>query len=198
MGGDRGHLVTNRLDALLPHDDDEVLDKGRAFLSRFLKAEGRIFAFILTLLPHRDDAEDVLQEASAIMWEKFDERTPPDDFVAWGCRIAYFRVQEQRRKRRRERVVFSETDDGAGRRDHGRGGQALRLDDRREVLVRCLDKLGRRDRELLAERLKEGATTRSTADLIGRSVDAVYKSMAKIRKNLFDCVARTLESEGRS
>jgi RNA polymerase sigma-70 factor, ECF subfamily len=198
MGAERAQLVTHCLGALLPHDDDEVLNKGGAFLSRFLKAERRIFAFILTLLPHRDDAEDVLQEASAIMWEKFDERTPPDDFVAWGCRIAYFRVQEQSRKKRRERVMFSERMMQQLAETMTEEAKALRLDDRREVFVRCMDKLGRRDRELLAERLKEGATTRSTADLIGRSVDAVYKSMAKIRKNLCDCVARTLESEGRS
>lgn len=197
MGGNRGPLVKNRLDALRPHEDG-VINKGRAFLGLFLKAEGRIFTSILTLLPHRADAEDVLQEASAIMWEKFDERTPPDDFAAWGSRIAYFRVLEHRRKKRRERVVFSdrmveqvaETMSGEAR--------ALRLDDRRERLVGCLNKLGRRDRELLTERLKEGATTRSTADRIGRSVDAVYKAMAKIRKSLLDCVARALESEGRT
>jgi len=197
MGGDRGHLVTSRLDALLTHDGDEGLNKGRAFLGPFLKAEGRIFTFILTLLPHREDAEDVLQEASALMWEKFDERTPPNDFVAWGSRIAYFRVQEHRRKKRRERVVFSERMMEQVAETMTGEAKALRLDDRREMIARCLNKLGRRDRELLTQRLKEGATTRSTADLIGRSVDAVYKSMAKIRKNLLDCVARTLESEAR-
>ena len=39
----------------------------------------------------------MLQEVSVIMWEKFDERDPPADFVAWGCRIAYFRVRDYRR-----------------------------------------------------------------------------------------------------
>ena len=31
---------------------------------------------------------------------------------------------------------------------------------------------------------------------VGRSVDAVYKALAKIRQALFDCVTRTLAQEG--
>ena len=199
MGADRGNGVSDHLTApVAGEDEDHVFSKGRAFLSRFLKAERRIFAYILTLLPHRADAEDVLQEVSVIMWEKFDEHDPPEDFVAWGCRIAYFRVQDHRRRRRRQRVVFSErmmeqvAETMAGR--PGRSGSTSGA----RCSARCLEKLGRRDRELLAERLKEGATTRSTAETVGRSVDAVYKSMAKIRKDLLDCVARTLAAEGRT
>ena len=39
--------------------------------------ERRLYAYILTLLPHRADADDVLQEASLVMWDKFDDRQPP-------------------------------------------------------------------------------------------------------------------------
>src|SRR4051812_38209808 len=67
MGGTRKNDVTNRLHSLLP-DEGDVISKGRDFLARFVKAERRLFAYILTLLPHRADAEDVLQEVSAIMW----------------------------------------------------------------------------------------------------------------------------------
>ena len=174
MGVDRGNGVSNRLTALLG-DEDDVFSKGRAFLSRFLKAERRIFTSILTLLPHRADAEDVLQEVSVIMWEKFDEREPPEDFVAWGCRIAYFRIRDYRRWQRRQRVIFSETmlEQVAATLS---GARTLHLDERREALSQCLGKLGRRDRELLAERLKEGASAQSTAACLGRSVDAVYKA----------------------
>jgi RNA polymerase sigma-70 factor (ECF subfamily) len=178
-------------------DGDDVYSKGRAFLGRFLKAERRIFAYILTLLPHRADAEDVLQEVSVIMWEKFDEHAPPEDFVAWGCRIAYYRIRDHRRSQRRQRVVFSEAmlEHMAGTLA---GSVSLRLDERGEALSHCLEKLEGRDRELLSERLKEGASVRSTAERFGRSVDVVYKALARIRKALHDCVARTLAAEGRA
>ncbi len=38
----------------------------------------------------------------------------------------------------------------------------------------------------------------TTAERTGRSVAAVYKAMAKIRKSLGDCVSRTLAMKGRA
>jgi RNA polymerase sigma-70 factor (ECF subfamily) len=72
------------------------------------------------------------------------------------------------------------------------------LDERREALEGCLAKLSRRDRDFLTERLKEGATAQTTAETTGRSVAAVYKAMAKIRRSLCECVSRTLATKGRA
>src|SRR5262249_43469814 len=82
--------------------------KGKLFLRLFLQNERRLYAYILTLLPNRADADDVLQEASLVMWDKFDDENPPADFTAWGCRIAYFKVLDFCKKRHRSRVVFSQ------------------------------------------------------------------------------------------
>src|SRR6266853_4841392 len=83
-------------------------EKGKLFLRLFLQNERRFYAYILTLLPNRADADDVLQEASLVMWDKFDDGQPPDDFVAWGCRIAYFKVLDFYKKSQRSRVRFSQ------------------------------------------------------------------------------------------
>lgn len=197
MGVNGDHDAPGRLDFSLMGESASV-SKGRAYLSRFLRAERRIFGYIYSLLPHRADAEDVLQEVSAIMWEKFDERDPPKDFVAWGCRIAYFRIQDHRKARRRCRVLYSDAMLEQVSATLLEEAPALHLDERREALAHCVEKLGWRDRELLAERFKDGATVQSTAASVGRSVDAVYKALARIRKSLYDCVSRTLAAEGRA
>ncbi len=194
LGIPNGTDATHRLSVLLT-EENHVVAKGHAFLRLFLKAERRIFAYILTLLPHRADAEDVLQEVSAILWEKFDERNPPENFVAWGCRIAYFQVRVFRRRKQRQRVLFSEAVLEHVAETLEVQATALQLAERIEALDRCFQKLGRRDRELLAERLKAGATTESTAERIGRSVDTIYKAMARIRKAVHDCVTMALETE---
>jgi RNA polymerase sigma-70 factor (ECF subfamily) len=75
--------------------------------------------------------------------------------------------------------------------------QTLQLDDRREALAGCVEKLPPRDRDLLAHRFADGATTQSTSEQVGRSVEAVYKALSKIRQALSDCVQRTLAREGR-
>jgi RNA polymerase sigma-70 factor (ECF subfamily) len=172
-------------------------DRSKLFLRLFLRNERRIYAYVLTLLAHRADADDVLQEVSLTMWDKFDVGRPPDDFAAWGCRIAYFKVLDFYKKRGRERARFgpallerlAETAaDPTG---------DLRLDARREALAQCLEKLTPRDRDLLARRFADGATTRSASAELGRSTEAVYKALAKIRRALFECVQTTLAREGR-
>jgi RNA polymerase sigma-70 factor (ECF subfamily) len=69
---------------------------------------------------------------------------------------------------------------------------SLELDERREALAHCIEKLAPKQRDLLARRLAHGATTQSTAVDVGRSVDAVYKALSKIRQILFDCVNRAM------
>src|SRR5438105_1175870 len=182
----------------LAGDESRRLAKGKLFLRLFLQNERRLYAYILTLLPHRADVDDVLQEASLVMWDKFDERRPPDDFAAWGCRIAYFKVLDFYKKNQRSRVCFSQALLERIAETAVEHAGSLRLDERREALVGCVEKLTPRDRDLLTRRFAEGATTQSTAAQVGRSVDAVYKALAKIRQALFDCVTRTLAQGGQS
>jgi RNA polymerase sigma-70 factor (ECF subfamily) len=169
--------------------------KGRLFLRLFLQNERRLYAYILTLLPNRADADDVLQEASLVLWDKFDERHPPDDFAAWACRVAYFKVLDFYKKSQRSRVRFSQAMLERVAETVVEQSAALQLDERRAALATCVEKLRSRDRDLLTRRFAEGATTQSTAAEVGRSVDAVYKALARIRQALFDCVTRTLAQE---
>jgi RNA polymerase sigma-70 factor (ECF subfamily) len=137
----------------------------------------------------------MLQEASLVMWDKFDESNPPDDFVAWGCRIAYFKVLDFYKKSQRCRVRFSQAMLERVAETAVEHAATLRLEERREALAGCIEKLSSRDRNLVTLRFAVGATTQSTAAQVGRSVDAVYKALAKIRQALFDCVTRTLAQE---
>ena len=165
---------------------------GKLFLRLFLENERRLYAYILTLLGNHTDAEDVLQETRLVMWDKLDEQHPPDCFIAWACRIAYFKVLDFTKKSQRSRVRFSKAMLKRVSDSMVEQGSSLELDERREALARCIEKLAPKQRDLLARRLAQGATTQSTAAQVGRSVDAVYKALAKIRQILFDCVNRAM------
>jgi RNA polymerase sigma-70 factor (ECF subfamily) len=173
-------------------------DKHKAFLRLFLQNERRLYAYVLTLLPHRADADDVLQEASLVMWDKFDPASPPDDFTAWGCRIAYFKVLDFFKKGHRSKVRFSQALLERVAETAVEQAGTLQLDARRDALAGCIEKLSPRDRDLLARRLTPGATTQSTSKEVGRSVEAVYKALARVRHSLFECVQRTLAREGQA
>lgn len=176
--------------------DAPPTDKNKLFLRMFLQNERRLYAYILTLLPHRADADDVLQETSLVMWDKFDANAPPTEFLAWGRRVAYNKVLDFYKKTQRTRARLSQVFLDRLSESAATQTEVLQLDDRREALAWCLEKLPERDRDLLTRRFADGATTQSTSEQLGRSVEAVYKALAKLRQTLFNCVQKTLAREG--
>jgi RNA polymerase sigma-70 factor (ECF subfamily) len=185
----------------MPSDAERVAasaEKRQFFLPLFLRNQQRLYAYIFTLLPNRADADDALQEASLAMWDKFDEQAPPNDFLSWARRIAYYKVLDVYKRGQRSRVTFSQTMLEHVAETAAEHAETLQLDERREALAGCVEKLGRRERDLLAERFADGATTRSTSVRVGRSVESVYKALSRLRQSLMDCVQRTLVQEARA
>jgi len=173
-------------------------DKNRLFLRLFLQNQHRLYAYILTLLPHRADADDVLQEASMTMWDKFDANAPPTEFLAWARRVAYHKVLDFYKKTNRAQTRLSQLFVERLAESAAAQSDGLQLDARREALAGCIEKLPPRDRDLLTHRFAAGATTQSTSEQLGRSVDAVYKALAKLRGVLLQCVQKTLTQEGQA
>ncbi len=150
----------------------------------------RIFGYIYTLVPDRHAAEDLLQETSLVICEKFHEFTPGTDFVAWACQIAWWRVRAARQKFARSKVIFD--DDVLESVAHTATHLAPEMSARHEALANCLKKLHPRDRELLMTRYEPGNGVPEAAQRTGRSLEAAYKALARLRKLLFDCVNQQL------
>lgn len=180
-------------DALAP---PPAPDKHKLFLRMFLQNERRLYAYVLTLLPNRADADDVLQETSLTMWDKFDPGAPPIEFLAWARRVAYHKVLDFNKKSNRSQARLSQIFVKRLAETAAEQANELQLDARRDALARCVEKLPQPDRDLLAHRFRDGATTQSTSEQLGRSVDAVYKALAKVRGALLQCVQKSLTQEG--
>lgn len=188
-------------DALAAPQDEPVptiSEKNRQFLRLFLQNQHRLYAYILTLLPHRADADDVLQEASLTMWDKFDATAPPMEFLAWARKTAYHKVLDFYKKSGRAQARLSQVFVERLAAVAAERAESLQLDARREALAGCVEKLPPKDRELLTRRFADGATTQSTSEQLGRSVDSVYKSLAKVRGVLLQCIQKTLTQEGQA
>src|SRR4051812_22220465 len=159
-----------------------ALDKNKVFLRLFLKNERRLYAYILVLLPNRADADDVLQDTSLTMWDKFDANAPPTEFLAWARRVAYHKVLDfykkgTRTQARLGKLFLTRLGESAVWQNEDAGH-----DERREALAGCVEKLPQPDRDLLAARFADGATTQSASAQVGKSVDAVYKALARVRE----------------
>ena len=166
------------------------------FMQLFLKNQRRIYAFILTLVPNWTDADDLLQESSAVLWRRFGDFEPGTDFVAWALKIARFQVLNYWKKQRRDRARFSDQTLEALADQLVLLGEVA--NERRNALEACLTKLPPRDRQLVELRYQPGATTQTVAERVGRSLQAVYKALNRIHDQLLLCVRRTLASEDNS
>jgi RNA polymerase sigma-70 factor, ECF subfamily len=154
----------------------------------------RIFAYIYTLVPDRHAAEDILQETSLVVCEKFGSFKSGTDFVAWANQIAWWQVRAARTKFARSKVIFS--DDVLESVALTQAELLPEQDARHEALVHCLGKLPSRDRELVMTRYEPGCGVEEAARRSGRSLIAAYKALARLRKLLHDCVSSRLAQEG--
>jgi RNA polymerase sigma-70 factor (ECF subfamily) len=176
----------------MPDPADPSLDRQKQLMLLMTQHQRRIFGYIHTLVPTRHDAEDILQETSMVIVEKFDDFKLGTDFVAWACQIAWWRVRAARQKYARSKVVFD--DDVLDSVAQTAATMHHEVSDRHDALAQCLQRLHPRDRELLLTRYEPGARVEEAAERSGRSLDAAYKALARLRKLLFDCVTDQLAS----
>ncbi len=161
-------------------------DSHALFLRLYTRHQHRIMAYIFTLVANRADAEDLLQETAVVLWEKFDSFQPGTDFVAWACRVAFLKVLNHRRRSARADLLL---EDDLLEAVAGRAIElAPQLDRRREALEECMKRLSERDRRMILARYEPGGGVQRAAEASGRSLEAAYKALYRIRKALFDCV----------
>jgi RNA polymerase sigma-70 factor (ECF subfamily) len=153
----------------------------------------RLRAFVRCLLVRSSDVDDLLQEVNAVLWEKAGEFQPGTEFWAWASQIARFKVLNQVRKYRRERLVFDET---AMQRMAEMAERKLQtLDARREALDHCLKLLPPAQRRLLDLRYASDRSIESIADSIGRPTGSIRQTLYRIRAALRACIERQLALE---
>ena len=75
-------------------------------------------------------------------------------------------------------------------------GMIEEVSERHEALAGCLQKLHPRDREMVLTRYEPGCGVKEAARRSGRSLEAAYKALGRIRKVLLDCVSLQLAAEG--
>jgi RNA polymerase sigma-70 factor (ECF subfamily) len=170
-----------------------TIEQQKELMLLMTQHQRRIFGYIYTLIPDRHAAEDILQETSLVICEKFSTFRTGTDFVAWACQVAYWEVRRARQKFARSKVVFDDTVLEAV--SQTAVEMVPELDERHEALQGCLQKLHPRDREFILQRYERGHGVEEAAKNCGRSMFAAYKALARIRKLLLDCVTNKLNTE---
>ena len=67
-------------------------DRDRRFTEQLQRHHRRLYGYVFTLLRNHQDAQDVFQQTSLVLWEKFDEFQPDTNFLTWACTVARFKA----------------------------------------------------------------------------------------------------------
>lgn len=160
------------------------------FVRLITSAQPALYACILSLLPDRVAAHDILQETNLTLWHKASEFESGTNFLAWASRIARYHVLNYRRKLRRDRLVFDQ-----GLFEELCERQAARVEDSSfyaDALRDCLGKLSPDHRSVLESRYSPGGTVKQIAQSRGQSEGAISQLLYRIREALLNCVSQRL------
>ncbi|MCH2059553.1 MAG: sigma-70 family RNA polymerase sigma factor [Verrucomicrobiales bacterium] len=162
------------------------------FVRLLTEAQGTVYGYIVSLIPDRSRARDLLQETNITLWRKADNFEEGTNFNAWACRVAYFHVLAFRRKMAREKLVFDDDilDYLAERNDERIAEEGVR--NRNDALRQCLQKLPEHHRKLVEARYQPGASVQKIANEANRTVGAISQTLYRIRHNLMICIEKTL------
>lgn len=146
----------------------------------------RVFAYIVTLLSNRDDAEDVFQNTCLILWKKWAEYDPRRDFFAWACGIAHNEARNILRKKRPPRLYLSEDVMAQVAETRLKADRLLEL--RGQYLSQCIEKLADVQRKLVEKCYLGDTPINRLAEELGISPAALTMRLQRIRKTLFECI----------
>ena len=150
----------------------------------------RINSYILSLVPHFSDADDIMQETITVMWRKFEEFEIGTDFAGWGLKVAYFCILNYRKQKGKDKLIFSDSifeqiKEVAKQKQND-------TNDRIHHLRRCIAKLKTADQRFLKARYELNYDARSLAVQLDRSIQYVYKHLSRIHHALNLCVKRAV------
>ncbi|MGB8168242.1 MAG: sigma-70 family RNA polymerase sigma factor [Chthoniobacteraceae bacterium] len=165
-------------------------DRAEEFVFLLARHERLLGAYVMTMVPHPADADDILQEAKVVMWRHFAKFETGTNFGAWARKIAFHQVLAHRKRKQRDRLDFSEdflrtvSEEVEASADH--------LERRAQVLHDCIARLPAEHRDALHLRYHENLSLEDMAARLSRTVGALYRLLSRVRHVLHECVTKNI------
>jgi RNA polymerase sigma-70 factor, ECF subfamily len=161
------------------------------FVRLLMRHQQEIYAYVLTLVPHVHDADDLFQDGMTVMWRKFDQFKLGTNFAAWAVQIMRYQILEYRRNAARGRRILMEDSLFEQLMD-----QIPSLQDeaaaRIEALHKCQTLLDDRAKRILKMRYERNTSIEEIASYLKVSRRHVYHVLGQINNVLLRCMRRTL------
>lgn len=163
------------------------------FLGLYAGCQRQLYVYVRSQVASANETDDVIQEISAVLWEKFDSFRSDESFLRWACGIARMKILKYRQERRkRGRFVLGLDEELVDLVLH----ESLEISETShamsDALPKCMEKLSPRDLIILRERFEAGKSVKQIAQRWDRTESAVYKSLQTIYDSLYDCIQTEL------
>jgi len=165
-------------------------DRGQQFMTLYMGVQRRLFGYVLSHIPNSSDADDIVQETVSIMWSEFDKYKPGTNFAAWALCIARYQIMSYRKQITKKNRLFSSQ---AMEAIQNVAESTDNLEqERQKALMRCLDKLGKKERRILYFRYEIGATLRAVSERLNMNNNTLYSVLGRIHVTLLNCVRKSM------
>ena len=160
-----------------------------------INIQSNLFSFILSLVPHKQDAEDILQKTNLILCEKHSEFNPSlGKFKHWAFKIAKFQVMAYRTHQKRSKICFSNelteilADEYTS--EHNSKIQKKALD-------KCYGKLPDHMQKIAELRFKRSLSLQQISSSVQRPIGAISATLHRIRQNILGCIHQAYDEAER-
>lgn len=167
------------------NEDDQL------FAEKLQEVQTRLYSYIHMLVQNVNDADDVFQQTTLILWRKFQEYDRERSFFSWACGIARFESFNHLRKHQRRVVKLSEQVDTLLVESFSQI-KSLEYERRQEALSKCITKLKDADQSILQDHYARNISVRQIAERLERKPQSVHNSLQRIRTALLQCIKQTL------
>ena len=165
-------------------------EKHEQFTRLLIQHEPALMRCILVAVPNRSDARDILQDCSVSLWHKFGDYDPERAFVPWALGFVRIEIRRFLRKSAHQNQL---TERAAALLLDDQTKTAAQLEHRETYLQECLDLLSKSRKEMVNGYYRMEYSVNDLAERTEQTVDAVYKSLQRIRRSLHDCVESRMQ-----
>ncbi len=169
-------------------------DDHETFMRLLLEHEPMILRAVMVLVPQRADARDIVQDTAVALWQQFSQYDRSRPFLNWALGFArihirrYFRSVERRGKlteKAMEALLIAADQEAETVGLAEKEAAALQL---------CLGDLPEPSRSIIEGYYFHEQTVEALGFRFGKSTEAIYKSLQRLRRVLSDCITHRLSA----
>jgi RNA polymerase sigma-70 factor (ECF subfamily) len=151
----------------------------------FMVHQQALLAYLLSLVPKLQDAQDLIQDVFLVVSRKADTWTEGSNFLAWACTIARYEALHFARTNKR---VVVPLDADVLELLHAESPTVDHLESQIDRLKECLQKLTPRARELVMLRYHAAEMPEAIAGKLNWTASAVRVALTRAKVALRECI----------